>query len=79
TGVGMKRELFVAKVWGMHYVNRKGCILYRLRRRDSLVPNLFHAGQLRLLTEKGQVRGGDVSHPVPKWNGRGQRIEGIDL
>ena len=32
TGVGFERELFVAQVWGMHFVTRKGCILYRLRR-----------------------------------------------
>ncbi len=34
TGLAMERELFVAQVWGMYYVRRKGCILYRLRRGD---------------------------------------------
>ena len=78
-GIGLERELFVAQVWGMHYVARKGCILYRLRRRDSMVPQLFHAGQLRLLTEKSKVRPGEIQHPEPKWNGEPEFLEGIDL
>ena len=40
TGIGMERELFVAQVWGMYFVSRKGCILYRLRRADTKVPQL---------------------------------------
>ncbi len=78
TGVGMERELFVAQVWGMHYVSRKGCILYRLRRRDSLVPNLFHAGQLKLLIDKKKVRPGEIRYPQPKCTGQGERLEGVE-
>ena len=78
-GVGLERELFVAQVWGMHFVRRKGCILYRLRRRDTLVPNLFHAKQLRLLTDKSRVRAGEITHPAPKWHGQADSIEGIEL
>ena len=37
-GVGLEREQFVAEVLGMYFVTRKGCILYRLRRGDSIVP-----------------------------------------
>ena len=74
----MERELFVAEVWGMHFVRRKGRILYRLRRRDALVPHLYHAGQLRLLVDKSKVESGDLTHPAPRW--RGQRDgEGIQL
>ncbi len=51
-GVGMGQELFVAKIWGMHFVRRKGCILYRLWRRDAVVPKLFHAAQIRSLVNK---------------------------
>ncbi len=78
-GVGMERELFVGQVWGMHFVSRKGCVLYRLRRRESLIPNLFHASQLRLLTDKARVEPGQITHPVPKWSGQGERMEGIEL
>ncbi len=80
TGVGFERELFVAQVWGMHYVPRKGCILYRLRRRDTNVPNLFHADQIRLLSDKSKVRDGDIGYPEPKWNGdQTDRLEGVEL
>lgn len=79
TGVGLESELFIAQIWGMHFVRRKGCILYRLRRRDKLVSNLFHAGQLRQLTDKSSIRPGEITHPEPKWNGEGDRIEGIEM
>src|SRR6056297_2020564 len=78
-GVGMERELFVAKVWGMHYVRRKGRILYRLRRSDSVIPNLYTADQLRVLNDKTQLRAGEVQHPEPTWGGQGTKISGLDL
>jgi hypothetical protein len=53
--------------------------LYRLRRRDTLVPNLFHARQLRLLTDKTKVRAGEIIHPEPKWHGQSDPIEGLEL
>lgn len=80
TGLGLERELFVAQVWGMYYVRRKGCILYRLRRGDStLVPNLYPANHLRLLTDKSVIREGEIPHPEPKWNGKGDRDGGIEI
>ncbi|QDT06508.1 hypothetical protein K227x_49180 [Rubripirellula lacrimiformis] len=78
-GLGMERELFIATVYGMYYVRRKGRILYRLRRGDQLVPRLYSAGQMRLLTVKDTVRPGEIPHPTPKWSGQGEKIEGIDL
>lgn len=77
TGTSMERELFVARVWGMHYVRRKGCILYRLRRNNTTVPNLFLAQNLRLLTDKSTIREGDTVHPAPRWSG--DRVGGIEL
>ncbi|NNE00081.1 MAG: hypothetical protein HKN47_22400 [Pirellulaceae bacterium] len=79
TGVSLERELFVANVWGMYYVRRKGCILYRLRRNDSLVPRLYPRHQLRLLTDKSKVRQGDVEYPTPQWSGKADTLKGIDL
>ena len=77
-GIGMERELFVAEVWGMYYVSRKGCILYRLRRADTVVPRLYAAHQLRMLTEKSTVRQGEIEHPIPRWTGQRDEIIGID-
>ena len=77
TGIGLERELFVAQVWGMYYVQRKGCILYRLRRGDTKVPHLYSVGQLRLLTDKSTIRPGDTAHPLPKWSG--QDTDGIEF
>jgi len=54
-GLGLQRELFVATVWGMHHVSRKGCILYRLKRGGMPVPHLYMAEDLRVLTEKQRV------------------------
>lgn len=79
TGASLERELFVASVWGMYFVRRKGCILYRLRRGDTTVPNLYTARELRLLTDKSQIRPGDTIHPVPKWSGDGELLEGHGL
>ncbi len=79
TGTALERDLFVAQVWGMYFVRRKGCILYRLRRGDTTVPNLYPASHLRLLTDKSTVRAGDTQHPTPKWSGAGERIGGLDL
>lgn len=78
-GLGLERELFVATVWGMYYVRRKGRIVYRLRRTDTVVPRLYTADQLRLLTDKSTVRQGDVEHPAPTWSGQGDTITDIDL
>ncbi len=77
-GIGMQRELFVAEIWGMHYIRRKGRILYRLRRGQAKIPRLYASHQMKLLTDKSSVREGDVQHPVPRWNGQGETIEGID-
>ncbi|TWU41444.1 hypothetical protein Q31b_28910 [Novipirellula aureliae] len=74
-GVNMERERFVAKVYGMYYIRRKGCILYRLRRDDTIVPNLYLAEHLRLLTEKAKVRRGEIPHPTPKAFDRSERLE----
>ena len=74
-GVGLERELFVGEIFGMYYVRRKGCILYRLRRAGNLVPRLYTASQMRLLTDKSRVRQGEIEHPTPSWNGQGERIE----
>ena len=78
-GTGLQRELFVAEVWGMYFVRRKGCILYRLRKSDSLVPRLYTSEQLRLLTDKSTVREGFVEYPEPKWTGEAETIKDIDL
>ena len=68
-GVGLERELFVAEVWGMHFVSRKGRIAYRLRRGDQLVPKLYTLEQLKLLTDKSSVREAGFDYPEPKWQG----------
>lgn len=78
-GIGMERELFVAKVWGMYYVRRKGCIVYRLRRSGTLVPRLYTSDQLRLLTDKSKVREGYIEYRPPKWSGQGETIPDVEL
>ena len=78
-GASLERELFVATIWGMYFVRRKECILYRLRRGDTTVPNLYSARDLRLLTDKAKIRPGDTVHPTPKWTGSGELLEGHGL
>ena len=78
-GTSLQRELFVAQVWGMYFVRRKGCILYRLRRGETHVPRLYTAQNLRLLTAKTKVRSGDTVHPEPKWSGDGDLLKDVDL
>lgn len=75
-GTSMERELFVAEIWGMHFVRRKGRILYRLRRGSVTVPNLYSFQQLRLVSSKESVRSGDTVHPQPKWRGKGETLAG---
>ncbi len=78
-GVGLERELFVGHVFGMYFIRRKGQILYRLRKAGVLVPRLYPANQMRLLTDKATVRQGEVMHPTPKWFGQGEKIVDLDL
>lgn len=73
-GLGFERERFVASIWGMYYIKRKGCILYRLRRADRVVPDLYSADQLRVLTRKARVRQGTSQHPQPRWDGSGDTV-----
>lgn len=73
-GVGMERDLFVGVITGMYYVRRKGRILYRLRRGVQTQQRLHLREHLRLLSEKQLVRPGEIEHPVPTWNGAGERI-----
>ncbi|MCC9601960.1 hypothetical protein LOC67_15470 [Stieleria sp. JC731] len=73
-GTGFDREHFVATVWGMYYVARKGCILYRLKRADRIVPTLFASEHLRLLTDKATVRPGNTKYRSPTWNGDGDTV-----
>lgn len=70
-GMLLARELFVATVWGMHYVPRKGCILYRLKRGEMAVPRLYAAKDLRLLTNKEHVRERTFDYRAPTWDGTG--------
>lgn len=74
TGIGLEREQFVASVWGMYYVQRKGCILYRLRRAERVVPRLYSADQLRLLTDKAKVRESTTKYRAPHWDGSGETV-----
>lgn len=74
-GLGMERELFIGVITGMYYVRRKGRILYRLRKSDQTMKQLFVREHLRLLKDKRRVRPSEIPHPVPTWNGAGQRME----
>lgn len=70
-GLGLERDRFVAEVWGMYFVERKGCILYRLRRAGQVVPNLYPAEQLKLLSNKSSVKPSPTKYRKPKWDGSG--------
>ena len=70
-GTGLQRELFVATIWGMYYVARKGCILYRLKRGEMPVPRLYAAKDLRLLSDKEQIRERTFDYRAPTWDGSG--------
>ena len=74
-GIGMERDLFVARIWGMHFIRRKGRIVYRLRRSDQIVPQLYVRDHLKLLTEKSEIRESDIPYPQPKWTGDQDNVE----
>lgn len=78
-GLGLERDRFVATVWGMYYVQRKGCILYRLRRTDQVVPKLYSGDQLRVLTNKSTVRPPTTKYREPHWDGRGDPVPDTKL
>lgn len=79
TGLGLERDRFVATVWGMYYVQRKGCILYRLRRGEQVVPRLYAADQMRLLTNKETVRPPTTRYRAPRWDGQGETVPDTKL
>jgi len=81
TGLALERDLFVATIWGMHFIRRKGQIVYRLRRGEQIVPNLYTADQMRLLSNKEKLKPSSTEHPMPTWDGSGETVadwEGID-
>ena len=69
-GVSLERELFVGSVWGMYFVSRKGCILYRLKRGDLAVPRLYPAKSLRLLHDKSTISPRNFDYRQPQWIGK---------
>lgn len=75
-GVGLERDRFVARVWGMYYVTRKGCTLYRLRRGNQVVPKLFPVDHLKVLTDKASIRPSGTKYRSPKWDGSGETVSG---
>nr|WP_235034230.1 hypothetical protein [Roseiconus lacunae] len=78
-GMGFDREHFVATVWGMYYVARKGCILYRLKRADRVIPKLFASEHLRLITDKNTVRPGNTKYRSPTWSGDGETVSDLSF
>ena len=71
-GVGLERDRFVAQIWGVYYLRRKGRLVYRLRRGDQEVPHLYTSDELKQLTDKSKVETREGIHPPPKWVGETQ-------
>lgn len=71
-GVGMQRELFVSVISDMVYHPGERRIGYRLsgELRDD---RMYHADQLRLLSDKTQLRPADAEYPPPTWNAEARR------
>lgn len=66
-GLGMEREQFVARIWGMHYVREAGQIYYRLKMPDdSAVVRLYVRDHLRLLTDKTKLKISDTVYRQPR-------------
>lgn len=66
-GVGMQQELFVSTVTEMLYGQHEQRIRYRLARTPRS-DQLYHAEQLRLLTDKTQLRPRDTPYRQPQWD-----------
>lgn len=71
-GIGLERDRFVAQVWGVYYIRRKGRIVYRLKRGDQEVPRLYTADELRVLTDKSKVESREEIYPAPQWKGKAE-------
>ena len=71
-GVGLERDRFVAQIWGVYYLRRKGRLVYRLRRGDQEVPHLYTSDEIKQLTDKSKVETREGIHPPPKWVGETQ-------
>ncbi|MEM9827857.1 MAG: hypothetical protein AAF958_14795 [Planctomycetota bacterium] len=79
-GPQIQREQFVARIWGMHWVPRKGRILYRLQAADGFaVPRLYVREELKLLTDKRRVQPSAIEYPVPRWAGNKKRSDRLPL
>jgi len=68
-GVGLERDRFVAQVWGMYYLRRKGRMVYRLRRGEQEVPRLYTSDELKSLTDKSKIEAREGIYPSPQWKG----------
>jgi hypothetical protein len=71
-GVGMQQELFVSVITDMFYHQGERRISYSLA-SELRSDRLYHADQLRLLTDKTQLRPADTAYPPPKWNAEARR------
>jgi hypothetical protein len=68
-GVGLERDRFVAQVWGMYYLRRKGRMVYRLRRGEQEAPRLYTSDELKSLTDKSKIEAREGIYPSPQWKG----------
>jgi len=68
-GVGLERDRFVAQVWGIYYLRRKGRMVYRLRRGEQEVPRLYTSDELKSLTDKSKIEAREGIYPSPQWKG----------
>lgn len=66
-GVGMQQELFVSEVIDMHFSQHDRRIRYRLARTPSS-DRYYYREQLRVLTDKTQLRPSDTVYREPVWD-----------
>ena len=70
-GRGLERERFVASIRGIHFIRRKGHIVYRLRSADGRdLPRLYRRDWFQLLRDKATIREGSTVYAPPRWLGR---------
>ena len=73
-GLGLERDRFVAQIWGIYYLRRKGRLVYRLRRGDQEIPQLYTSDEIKQLTDKSKVDPREGIHPPPRWVGETQDL-----
>lgn len=78
SGLAMARQGMIGRIVEACFNRETMQIEYTILNADVIQPRVYHADELKQLTNKIQLRQGDMGHPPPQWDRR-ESDPGIDM